>query len=464
MTANVHRQLVVGLKLRDKFATLADAQQQFGSLVDELQKFLGSFGAQPAGFHVTRPHADVGWTAQVVLDIPNGTPAQVMAGDKPRYVEWWEPNTVLRLAGFNDPMWPASQWGLKRIGALDAWNTAVQTPVTVAIVDSGVMWHWDRVRNEVTRAHEDLDGRAPGDAFPPRLWRSAEQPQMDGQDDDNNGYIDDLNGARTVGKSYPGKLGDGEIGDEQGHGTMLAGIMFATPDNATGLASPLSPYWRNIRMMPVKFFDADTRPTPANARQAIEYAADNGAKVIVASWHIGPGPRGYNPIERAVKYAWSKGALVVCAAGNDGSNNDRYPTWPANFSGMFDNVLSVHATNRRDYKPAFSNYGRVSVHLGAPGVRIATTGRYIGRRPVYQSINGTSAACAFASLAAAMVLAVQTDRGRPLTPAEIIQHLVATADVVPQLHRCSSSGARLNLANAVNTPFGTAAQAPARPA
>jgi subtilisin family serine protease len=230
--------------------------------------------------------------------------------------------------------------------------------------------------------------------------------------------------------------------------------MFATPDNNLGLASPLTQFWPGIKLMPVKFFGADTRPTPARAKQAIEYAVANGAQVINASWHVGPGQNGVAPVRLAVEAARLAGVLVVTAAGNDGSNNDKYPTYPANFSQTHTNVLSVHATNTRDYKPSFSNYGRNTVHLGAPGVRITTTARYLSKRPIYRSISGTSAAAAFTSLAAAMVIAIDKHRNplRTLTPQQVINHLRTTADSVRQLSACSMTGRRLNLANAVKTP------------
>lgn len=448
--SDVLRQVIVGVKFPARVASVKAAEQQFQTTLKDLTAYLADFKVALVSGFITKPYASVGYTATVVFSIGAGSVAELLARDKPYAVAYWERNSIARMCTLDDPLYARGQWGLQRIGALDGWSTTVNTPVTIAVIDSGVMWRWSTASNAVVDSHEDLGG-AEGGVFPPRLWRSAEQPPMDGLDNDGNDYVDDFNGARIVGRPPTGKNGDGHIGDEVGHGTMLAGIMFATSNNGRGLASPLSGYWPNIKLMPVKFFDADTRPKPANAKQAIQYAVDNGAKVINASWHVGPGRNGVRPIEDAIAYAQAAGVLVVAAAGNDGSNNDRYPTYPASLS--YDNVLAVHATNRRDGKPSFSNYGKTSVDLGAPGVSIATTVRYLSARPRYKAINGTSAAAAFASVAAAMVIAMEQQRsGRTLTPAEVIAHLLMTADPVAQLRQCSRSGKRLNLATAVNTP------------
>lgn len=466
-------QVIVGFAPANDVKSLESARAEFQSRLTALEHKFAAFNVVILDFFVTAPMAAIGWTATAVLKIRSRSVTEFLMQERPAFVSYWERNSsVTMCAAPNDPQFARGQWGLQRIGALENWATMVNAPVTVAIVDSGLMWRWDTGANGVRGTHEDLDGRVtPPPPFPPRLWVNPnEPPPADGVDNDGDYFVDDFNGARVVGKAPAGMYGDGEIGDEHGHGTMLAGIMFATTNNGLGLASPLSTYWPNVKLMSVKFLDADTRPKPANAKQAIVYAVDKGAKVINLSWHVGPGNSGLRPIQEAIDYARSAGALVVCAAGNDGSNNDRYPTYPANLglkpdgTVLFDNVMAIHATDRRDHKPSFSNYGWRTVHLGAPGVRIATTRRHVSATPNYGSMSGTSAAAAFVSIAAGMVLAVEADRGRMLTPAQLIQHLVATAAVFPQLRRCSASSARLDLANALNTPFQAAKDRPSKDA
>jgi subtilisin family serine protease len=449
--SNIRRQVIAGIELKaGKPGHLADFHSDMlaagQQLVDALKPYsprlINAFAFPPA-------EAGAPVNGVVVLQLGSGSAAELMAAEKPPGVRYWERNAPMALCGWNDPLFAADQWGLKRIGALDGWNTPVGSKVAIAIIDSGVMWRWDPTgTGRVVGVHEDLDGRMTGEQFPPRFWRSAEDPPMDGRDDDRSGAVDDFNGGRLIEMDR-----DGLIGDENGHGTMLAGVMFATPDNARGLASPLTRYWPNITMMPIKFFDADSRPTPDNAAMAIAYAVDQGARVINASWHVGPGQHGLKVMRDAVAHAREHKVLIAAAAGNDGSDNDEFPTYPANLCREFDNVLSVHATDRRDQKTSFSNYGRTTVHFGAPGLRIMTTGRYVANRPVYRAFSGTSASTAFGSLAAALVMAAEEARsGRLPTPREVIAHLLDTADRFPALRACSMSGKRLNLEHAVRTP------------
>lgn len=437
---NIYRQVIVGIE--------ADGGRGFAPITQQLVSLLKPFAAVMVNSFPLPMHGGPRVKGVAVLELQQGSVSDLLAQPKPDYVKYWERNGQMAMCGWDDPLFVRDQWGLKRIGALEDWTTQVDTKVAIAIIDSGIMWQWDPTGNgRVVGVHEDLDERAAGPQFPSRFWRSGEYPPIDAKDEDYSGVADDFNGARLIEDDR-----DGAIGDENGHGTMLAGIMFATANNGRGLASPLTRYWPNIRMMPVKFFDADSRPTPPNAVAAIDYAVRNGARVINASWHVGPGNKGLGVVREAILRAQQHNVLVVAAAGNDGSENDRYPTYPANLSLEFDNVLTVHATDRRDHKASFSNYGRKSVHLGAPGVRIMTTGRYIARKPIYRAMSGTSASTAFATLAAALVIAAEEHRsGRRLKPKHVIKHLLRTADIIPELRACSTSGARLNMHRAVHT-------------
>src|SRR6266404_909789 len=153
-------------------------------------------------------------------------------------------------------------------------------------------------------------------------------------------------------------------------------------------------------------------------------------------------------------------AVVITAAGNDGLDNDVLPTYPANYGSPpynLPNVVSLMASKRPDYdalvaldlrddKAWFSNYGRTSVHLAAPGVGVLTTDTYFGT-PRWRAYNGTSAACAHGAYAAALLAALN-----PMwTPNDIRTHLMASVDWSPWL-ACASRG-RLSLDRAVVGPF-----------
>jgi subtilisin family serine protease len=211
----------------------------------------------------------------------------------------------------------------------------------------------------------------------------------------------------------------------------------------------------------VKFFDAGAPATAADATIAIAHAAlhffdpirlRTPVKVINASWHVAPGAGGLLSLSGAMAFAGSLGCLVVLAAGNDGTDNGIYPTYPANFGGkppFRGNVLTVLATDRSDGKASFSNYGRHIVDIGAPGLHILATGRYLVAPPRYAEYSGTSPATAYVSAGAALVFALNPG----WTPHDAVQHLVASADVVEDLKLACIGGKRLNLRRAVYGPL-----------
>jgi subtilisin family serine protease len=268
--------------------------------------------------------------------------------------------------------------------------------VVVAVVDSGLMVE-----------HPHLRGR--------HLWTPKAGPP-------------DVHGARFVG----GAQGY-DLTDQDGHGTMVAGSILATANAVLGL-----------ELMGVKFFDVMTPPAAANAANAIRFAVANEASLINLSFDLGIGS--YD-LQAAIGAACAAGALVVIAAGNTGSDNDRYPLVPACYAEAFpDNVIVVMATDEYDGKPTFSNFGSASVDLAAPGVRIASTRPFIGgddpaRR--YGRYSGTSAAAALVTGAAALLRSCRPD----WKAKDVKNRLLESADIVPGL-RCRKSR-RLNLGRAL---------------
>jgi len=144
--------------------------------------------------------------------------------------------------------------------------------------------------------------------------------------------------------------------------------------------------------------------------------------------------------------------LIVFAAGNDGTDNEIYPTYPANFgsdAALAGNVLTVAASDRHDAKAFFSNYGRNTVHIAAPGMRILTTGSYLGGTPRYTEYSGTSAAAAYVSAGAALVFALNPG----WTARDVVQHLLASAVTCDNLKLACIGGKRLSLGRAVYGPL-----------
>ena len=146
-------------------------------------------------------------------------------------------------------------------------------------------------------------------------------------------------------------------GDPQGHGTHVAGIV-----------ASLSP---KSKIMPIRILDSVGNGRMSDALFAWSYALENGAKVINNSFgNVGLPPAEFSFMEEAVRLGREKyGAVFVAAAGNQSNNNDAIPGTPANVPGM----ISVGAITSAGGVASFSNFGRETVHLFAPGERIISS-------------------------------------------------------------------------------------------
>ena len=331
----------------------------------------------------------------------------------------FEQNVPVALDSFDDPRF-AEQWALVTLAATDTWSVQPGGGKTiVAIVDSG-LYRGDNAHP----LHEDL---------------GAVEPVLDCQPQPV--IIDGI-------KVFAGLHVDGI--DQDGHGTLLAGTIAAVPGNHRGIASAVEPAW-NISLLPVKFFSPAAGPNAADAAIAIAHAVDKGAKVINLSWHVPPGDD-LTVLERAMRLALANDRLLVIAAGNDGTDNEIYPTWPVKFATKhpFKNkVLTVLASDRYDAKASFSNYGANTVHLAAPGTDILATGLYLEAEPRYAEYSGTSPAAAYASAAAALVFALNP----AWKPADVVRHLRASARTVDALRLACRDGKRLDIGRAVYGPL-----------
>jgi subtilisin family serine protease len=227
---------------------------------------------------------------------------------------------------------------------------------------------------------------------------------------------------------------DYDITDQDGHGTMLAGSILATANSVS-----------DIEIMAVKFFDVRTQPVAVNAAQAIRFAVKNGAQIMNLSFDLGIGSI---ELEEAIRSACAAGVLVVIAAGNTGSDNDCYPLVPALYARVCrDNVIVVMASGQYDEKPTFSNFGKETVDLAAPGVKIESTRRFLSSIPpskIYSPYTGTSAAAAQVTGAAALLKSQNPDwKAKDLKAC-----LMETVDKLPGL-KCVNGG-RLNLGRALS--------------
>jgi subtilisin family serine protease len=204
------------------------------------------------------------------------------------------------------------------------------------------------------------------------------------------------------------------------HGTHVSGIIGAARNNGVGIDGVAD----NVRIMAVKVVpDGDERDK--DVALGIRYAVDNGARIINMSFG-----KGFSPnkvwVDDAIKYAESKGVLLVHAAGNDASDNDQidnFPTAHMNDHTRASNFITVGASGsgRQSAKVAnFSNYGRREVDLFAPGVQIYST---VPGGNTYGSASGTSMAAPVVTGVAALVLSYYPD----LTPQQLKTVLEKTA-------------------------------------
>jgi len=177
------------------------------------------------------------------------------------------------------------------------------------------------------------------------------------------------------------------------HGTHVAGIIAADRKNNIGIKGVAN----DVKILSVRLVpDGDERDK--DVANGIRYAVDNGAKVINMSFG-----KGYaynkNTVDEAVKYAMSKDVLLVHAAGNDSEDNDISPNYPNKFytdslgaiTGVADAWITVGTTGPRkddELLASFSNYGKASVDVFAPGLYINSTAPH----SEYKEEQGTSMA------------------------------------------------------------------------
>lgn len=317
--------------------------------------FLGLSAAEKAamlseGMRGPSPTAD--WFKPVPPDNPALPPASISGGSGA------------------DPLF-SNQWGMRDAGVESAWKeTKGREDIVVAVLDTGVDY-----------THEDLAQniwRNPGESGRDAQGRDK---SSNGVDDDGNGYVDDLVGWDFVSKdNKPYDLTTSVLdmlmgGGNPGHGTHCAGNIGARSSNGKGIAG-VAP---NIKIMALRFLSEKGQGTTADAILAIQYAIRNGARITSNSW----GSEGEDPgednkaLRDAIAASQSAGVLFVAAAGNGhngagyDNDNDAKPGYPASYPD--DIIVSVAALDVNGALGSFSNWGRTSVDIGAPGVKVFST-------------------------------------------------------------------------------------------
>lgn len=371
-------------------------------------------GADPAqaeaairdmGYAVRRVEAD----SFILAEIPFTASAEdlnratVDLASLEEFIDHAEPDyLVFPCLSPNDPAFvQRKMWGLHNpgttagsvpdadINALEAWQIRHSAPdIVVAVTDTGINY-----------LHEDLRDN---------MWTHPVSGShgIDAYDEDDDPM------------------------DFGGHGTHVAGTIGAGGNNGMGLTGVA---WE-VQLMALRFLGPHGGTT-SDAIEVINYARENGAHVINASW--GGGGRSQS-LFNAIKACGLAGIPVVAAAGNSTFNNDSIPHYPSGFD--LPNVIAVASTTSMDRLSPFSSFGRISVHLGAPGSGIWST--YAGSDTAYAYLNGTSMAAPHVTGAVALALAEF-----PLESMDtVINRLLMAVDPIPALAGKTRSGGRLNLA------------------
>ncbi len=309
----------------------------------------------------------------------------------------------------NDPMYN-SEWHIPQIFCPEAWEFttgSVDEDIVIGIVDAGIKWNHPDLRDNIWINQPELD------AGMTINWDEGTVSGGNGIDDDGNGKIDDVIGWNFYGAGSNASYQDYPSND---HGTHVAGCAGAVGDNGIGVVGP---------SMNVKLISSRHAPTTfdypyvSNGNSGIMYCADSGADVINCSWG---GTGGASAANNAINYAIAQGAVVVCAAGNDNTNNGTTHHYPSDAT----NAIAVAATASGDLKSDFSNYGD-PIDVCAPGSNIWST---IISNDGYASFQGTSMASPVAAGVVGLLISTHPD----LEPMEVRQKLMDTCDNIDYLN------------------------------
>jgi subtilisin family serine protease/subtilisin-like proprotein convertase family protein len=363
-------------------------------------------------------------------------------------IRWVEPNQVFKSNRVpNDPLYGNQYWlnnngqtltgvpgGLDPgtsgadVRAESVWDITIGSRnVIVGIIDTGVDIDHPDLRNNI--------------------WTNPGEIAGDGIDNDNNGYVDDVNGFDF------GEF-DNNPRDLEGHGTAVAGMVGAVGNNGQGISGI---NWL-VSLLPLKIADSAGALRTDAIIQAHDYATlmrqrgfavditTNSYGSFAPDFYTDDNPNGIVGEQAAIDRYIAAGGVFVASAGNGraggdniGDDNDQIPQYPASYPNP--GIITVAATDNDDALAGFSNFGVLSVDIAAPGVNTYTTAVGGG----YQYIDGTSFSGPLVAGIAALIKSV-----KPTASAvEIREILFNTADPLPSLQGKVASGGRVNALRAV---------------
>jgi subtilisin family serine protease len=336
-------------------------------------------------------------------------------------VEFVEPDYVVHAsAAPDDPLFKDGLlWGLDNTGqdggipdadihALEAWDILNSASnIVVAVLDSGIR-----------ATHEDLAA---------------------------NMWVNPVDG----GHGFNAFTGTNDTADDNGHGTLVAGVLGAVGNNGKGVVGVA---WK-VQLMACKCLNSLANGSDSTVIACIDYARTNGARVLNMSFDSSGTSFA---VSNAIVAARDAGIIVVASCGNGNIfgphlNVDQNPRYPACYP--MDNIISVAYTTRKDELGGFSYFGPTNVDLGAPGDQVSST--YTNSDSAYfistssSGISGTSFAAPMVSGACALMLAKFPGENYQ----QIIARIFEATDPLPALAGKCLTGGRLNLWKALSPPI-----------
>lgn len=264
-------------------------------------------------------------------------------------IEYVEPNYIVHTQVIPSDLSYSYLWGMNKINAPAAWDNSSGNPsVVVGVIDTGIDYN-----------HPDLKAN---------LWS---------------------------GNGYNAITGSNDPFDDNGHGTHVAGTIGATGNNGLGVTGV---NW-NVKIMSCKFMNSAGSGSIGDAIECLDYfRRQKAAGVNIVATNNSWGGSAYS---RSLYDAINaqRDILFMAAAGNNGGNNDTNASYPSNY--QLPNIISVAATTSSDSLASFSQYGRRTVSIAAPGSNIFST----KLNSSYGYMSGTSMATPHVTGLAALIKA-----------------------------------------------------------